>query len=159
MGSIMICTGTVFYSLLYKNSLQGFNGIKICVLSNLSNWQFTTWRYLKVGNRSVRGRPEFDYSILGRMCHTTHLFMWRDSWIHVTWLICMLETSQSYLIFVQTHTHRHIDAQTHMHSWWKQPSPKLDTRRDTCAHTYTWTHTHTHRHTDTRILVVVPAES
>ena len=32
----------------------------IIVLSNLSNWQFTTWQYYKVGDRSVRGRPECD---------------------------------------------------------------------------------------------------
>jgi len=37
------------------------------VLSNLSNWQKTTWQYWKVGNRSVRGRSFWVVIRLGRV--------------------------------------------------------------------------------------------
>jgi len=61
MGSIIRSTGTVFYSLLYLNSRQGFNGLKYeySVISVIID------SLLKIGNRPVRGRKECDFESWG----------------------------------------------------------------------------------------------
>ena len=62
MGSIIRSIGTIFYSLIFLNSRIGFNGLKY-LYSGIS---VIDKRILKSGHSSVRGRPQCDYSILGR---------------------------------------------------------------------------------------------
>jgi len=89
MGSIISIAGTVFYSLLFLNSQQGFFGLRH-IISVISVIAISPRVILKIGNIPVRGRPECDYSILGRTLGLQGLtpdgflrpkierFFWRD---------------------------------------------------------------------------------
>jgi len=56
-----------WYSILLTFMFHRLSWTKIFVLSNLKNWQLSTWQYYKVGNCSIWGWPECDFSILGRV--------------------------------------------------------------------------------------------
>ena len=61
MGSIIRSTGAVFYSLLYLDSRQGYNGLKY-VYSVISVIVNSLPGNTKIGNLPVRGRTEWDYN-------------------------------------------------------------------------------------------------